>query len=136
MFLKGNVNNMLCIDGGHSQHQFGANLVGFHTTDFTGYKLFIFFSVTSTSSVMNDVIPEILIYISTLCRKKWNLLLVYNSICTKWLNIIEILVSSVCCTYYMVEMAQMIYFPTFPLSCTKSLNDLSHIHGNICFVLS
>ncbi len=54
---------MLCIDGGHSQHQFGANLVGFHTTNFTGYKLlspFIFFSVTSTSSVMDDVIPEIL----------------------------------------------------------------------------
>ncbi len=35
MFLKGSVNNMLCIDGGHSQHQFGANLVGFHTTNFT-----------------------------------------------------------------------------------------------------
>ncbi len=28
----------LCIDGGHSHHQFGVNLVGFHAIIFTVYN--------------------------------------------------------------------------------------------------
>ncbi len=30
----------LCIGGGHSHHQFGVNLVGFHTIIFTVYIMF------------------------------------------------------------------------------------------------
>ncbi len=30
-----NVKDTLCIDGGHSQHQFGVNLVGFHAIIFS-----------------------------------------------------------------------------------------------------
>ncbi len=29
------MNGTLCIDGGHSHHQFGVNLVGFHAIIFT-----------------------------------------------------------------------------------------------------
>ncbi len=33
--------DMLCIDSGHSHHQFGLNLVGFYSINFTVYLLAI-----------------------------------------------------------------------------------------------
>ncbi len=42
----------LCIDGGHSHHQFGVNLVGFHAIIFTVY-LFSVHSYRFNEQILN-----------------------------------------------------------------------------------
>ncbi len=48
----------LCIDGGHSNHQFGVNLVGFHAIIFTVLHLEVIIvtqcSLTSMKNVYDD----------------------------------------------------------------------------------